>query len=473
MKQAAFLLLIVLAAVALVMHPTGAKAQSWLNGWAERIPVTISNSGDQLTNYQVEVELDRNFRFMIAKPVGSDVQVTGADGLTPIGFWIQDWDSVAMKATVYVKAPTLASGTNVVYLYYGNQAATNASSAAAVFDFYDGFEAPFANAGAAMANAPAPQITPTYDGSGQVVHPGIVYFPSGWNGFNYWLAVEPYPYSNAVLENPSILVSNDGATWQVPPGLTNPIAIHSGQPNLADGELLYDDTSNSLFLYYNQDYVAPGTLGFLKISDSTGVNWGPELTILAVPQDDILSQAVVKVGSGPAAYSMWYVDSYGGGWAGGKKPVKYRTSPDGINWSGPTTLPTFSIPGYSMWHPDVIYVPSKGEYWSVMAAYPSGQSCANTSLFFARSTDGINWTVYAQPVLTASSGWDNQLIYRSTLLYDPTTDRLQVWYSAEGTNGQWNLGYTERNYSALLASLTSTWTTTGTGSWTQSTNPVK
>jgi len=143
MKQAAFLVLICLAAVALLMHPTGAKAQSWLNGWVERIPVTISNSGDQLTNYQVEVKLDRNFRFMIAKPDGSDVQVTGADGLTPIGFWIQDWDSVAMKATVYVKAPTLASGTNVVYLYYGNQAATNASSAAAVFDFYDGFEAPF------------------------------------------------------------------------------------------------------------------------------------------------------------------------------------------------------------------------------------------------------------------------------------------------------------------------------------------
>src|SRR3974377_982042 len=116
MKQAAFLVLICLAAVALLMHPTGAKAQSWLNGWVERIPVTISNSGDQLTNYQVEVKLDRNFRFMIAKPDGSDVQVTGADGLTPIGFWIQDWDSVHMKAKDHMKTQTPAFGPNSVWL---------------------------------------------------------------------------------------------------------------------------------------------------------------------------------------------------------------------------------------------------------------------------------------------------------------------------------------------------------------------
>ena len=252
-----------------------APAQQWLDpAWTERVPVTANNSGALLSNYQLEIKLDSGFHYAVAKPDGSDLRVTAADGVTALPFWVETWDGVANKATIYVKVPAVApSGTTTVYLYYGN-AAASVSDAASVFDFYDGFESPFVTTGTPLANAATYQATPTYDGSGQVVHPGIVYFPSGWNGWKYWLVVTPYPGSNAVYENPSILVSNDGASWEVPTGLTNPIAIHPGEPNLADGELFFDDSSNSLWVYYNQDYVSPGTHGYLKMSDQTGVNWG-------------------------------------------------------------------------------------------------------------------------------------------------------------------------------------------------------
>src|SRR5271166_5048875 len=69
-----------------------------------------------------------------------------------------------------------------------------------------------------MQNAAAPLVTPTYDGSGQVTEPSIANFPGGWHGFTYWLAVAPYPHSHAAYENPSILVSNNGTNWSVPPG---------------------------------------------------------------------------------------------------------------------------------------------------------------------------------------------------------------------------------------------------------------
>ena len=64
---------------------------------------------------------------------------------------------------------------------------------------------------------------PTYDGSGQGVHPDVYYNANGWNGYRYWMAVTPYPGGNAAYENPSIVVSNDNVNWIVPPGLSNPI----------------------------------------------------------------------------------------------------------------------------------------------------------------------------------------------------------------------------------------------------------
>ena len=142
-------------------------------------------------------------------------------GTTLLPFWIESWTQ-GVSASVWVRIPSLASGgTTTLYLYFGNPAAASASSGATVFDFFDDFETPF---GKPLTNASTPQTTPTYDGSGQVVHPGIVYFPGGWNGYQYWLVVTPYPGGNAAFENPSILVSQDGVTWIQPPGITNPIA---------------------------------------------------------------------------------------------------------------------------------------------------------------------------------------------------------------------------------------------------------
>ena len=77
-----------------------------------------------------------------------------------------------------------------------------------------------------------------------------------------------------------------------------------------------------------------------------------------------------------------------------------------------------------------------------------------TDLYFATSTDGINWTTYDTPALRTgnSSAWDGGQIYRSTLLYDETSDLLRVWYSAND-GSKWRQGYTERDYSDFLQAL--------------------
>jgi ABC-type multidrug transport system ATPase subunit len=73
---------------------------------------------------------------------------------------------------------------------------------------------------------------------------------------------------------------------------------------------------------------------------------------------------------------------------------------------------------------------------------------------YASSTDGINWATYATPALRTgnSSAWDGGQIYRSTLLYDETSDLLRVWYSAND-GSEWRQGYTERDYSDFLQAL--------------------
>jgi len=85
-----------------------------------------------------------------------------------------------------------------------------------------------------FSNAKEYQSTPTYDGSGQAVHPDLVYFPDGWgkdregNNWNYWLVMTPFPNRKDNYENPSILVSDDGVKWRTPPGLENPAEKEPG-----------------------------------------------------------------------------------------------------------------------------------------------------------------------------------------------------------------------------------------------------
>src|SRR3954468_12655317 len=54
-----------------------------------------------------------------------------------------------------------------------------------------------------FAVEPSLMTVPTYDGSGQSVHPDVVAFDSEWHGAKFWMTMTPYPKSNQALENPS------------------------------------------------------------------------------------------------------------------------------------------------------------------------------------------------------------------------------------------------------------------------------
>jgi hypothetical protein len=297
----------------------------------------------------------------------------------------------------------------------------------------------------AMANAEAPLVTPTFDGSGQGMHPGVIEFPAPWHGFKYWMSMTPYPGNNFHVEDPSVLASNDGVTWQLPKGLTNPLATSAGVHTM-DPDLFYDLASDQIWLYY-LDAALDGIHVWRRTS-SNGVDWNVPQDLLKVPAYQIVSPAVEKT---PTGYALWTVNSGSLGCSATKTTVELRASTDGVSWSVPQTV-NLNQPGYQVWHIDVAFVPSKNEYWAVYAAY-AGASCGTTSQFFARSSDGFNWTTYPNPLMKAGTTWDTGQIYRSTIVYEATTDALRLWYSARDMNHVWHTGYSEAPYLQVRQSL--------------------
>jgi len=113
----------------------------WNESWQYRRPITIDNSGNSndLTNYQILVVLNStNFDFSKANSDGSDIRFIDSDDTTKLNYWIEEWNSTAQEAKIWVNVTSIpASSTKTIYMYYGNPSATSESNGSAVFDFFD------------------------------------------------------------------------------------------------------------------------------------------------------------------------------------------------------------------------------------------------------------------------------------------------------------------------------------------------
>ncbi|KPJ48433.1 hypothetical protein AMJ40_07490, partial [candidate division TA06 bacterium DG_26] len=129
---------------------SGGYTQSWYDaGWQYRMEVVVDNSGNPsgLTDYQVKVLLSSvNFDFSHAQSGGEDVRFTEGDGITLIEHWIEYWDDVGEEALMWVKVPSIpASGSETVYMYYGNPSASDSSDGDGTFELFDDFSLPIIN----------------------------------------------------------------------------------------------------------------------------------------------------------------------------------------------------------------------------------------------------------------------------------------------------------------------------------------
>lgn len=305
---------------------------------------------------------------------------------------------------------------------------------------------------------PTAMTVPTYDGTGQAVHPDVVLFANGWHGSKYWLTMTPYAASDQKVENPSILTSGDGVQVAVPAGLTNPVVAppKNSRNYNSDPELLYEPQTDRLVLI--DRYVEKKTNTIHISTSHDGITWTHARAPFWVRAHRAVSPTIAPRADGQA--KMWYVNAGKAGCNAKSTQVLVRGATDrtgrivDTEWLEEAAT-DLSIPGYTIWHIKARWVPEKAEYWMLISAFPKGgDGCKTDDLFFARSTDGVHWRTYETPVVRHQDReWTAAAVYRSTFLYDATTDQLSLWLSARGADGAWKMGYARARYASLLTAL--------------------
>jgi hypothetical protein len=112
--------------------------------WQYQREITINSVGSELINFQVLITLTTsNFNYSNAKSDGSDLRFSTASGggsSANVNHWIEEWNTSG-ESRIWVKIPSVpASGNTLIYMYYGNNSASNASNGTNTFEFFDDFE---------------------------------------------------------------------------------------------------------------------------------------------------------------------------------------------------------------------------------------------------------------------------------------------------------------------------------------------
>ncbi len=280
---------------------------------------------------------------------------------------------------------------------------------------------------------------PTYDGLFQAVHPDIVFFKNGFNGYPFYLVVTPYPYSNRRYENPCILVSEDGINFQESvPGI-NPLVQPPPYGYNDDPDMLFITEQKKFNIYYLETMI-PDSQNVILLESKDGIHWKKKRVIhYNLKQKDcfILSPSVIF---GNNQYRMFYVNISEIG-----SPIQYLESNDGIKWDKNSIVSlSYSLPEkMTPWHVDVFEQPY-GYFMLCCGPYP------DTDLYLASSEDLEHWTFIETPILTRKNNFfqDCKRIYRSTGIVDENL--LIVWFSFLKYDAKWGIGVKKYDIDQLI-----------------------
>jgi hypothetical protein len=101
----------------------------WLDsGWEYRRSISISNSGANLTDEDVLVEIDTASLITEGKLQSDcdDLRFTDNDENTTLDYWIED-NCNSTNTKIWVRVPSIPNGGKTIYMYYGNTSANNVS----------------------------------------------------------------------------------------------------------------------------------------------------------------------------------------------------------------------------------------------------------------------------------------------------------------------------------------------------------
>jgi len=131
------------------------KNASWhFQNWNYRVPVDISNTAGNLTDYQIKITYDFSEEYSNGniQQYCQDIRFTyynyTSGNQTEIPYWIEECNlSANGNAIIWVKVPFLENNTSTrIYMYYGNSTVNSKSNGDATFEFFDDFNGVSLNA---------------------------------------------------------------------------------------------------------------------------------------------------------------------------------------------------------------------------------------------------------------------------------------------------------------------------------------
>lgn len=282
--------------------------------------------------------------------------------------------------------------------------------------------------------------TPGYPAGGQACHPSVLFFPESWNGYRYWMAMTPYPGGSDDFEDPCIVVSQDGITWAVPPGLTNPIDDADGQPEYNSDVDLKMGPNNTLYLFWRfRDDGAVGQEENLFYSTSTdGVTWTPKVRFWQTNKTvmQLVSPSLIFEENRWIMYAVDIVPSP-------NTVVRLETGsvdPE-TPWTTPQVITTGASPaGKEPWHLYVLKF--GGRYYMLRADCVKDANGTAPDLLFLVSSDGYTFTGSGTSVIPSVQAGLHDQLYRATFV--PAIENgifgFRVWYTGWTTSPQvWNI----------------------------------
>lgn len=271
----------------------------------------------------------------------------------------------------------------------------------------------------------------TYDGSNQPLHPKVLYFEEGWNGYKFWMTYSPLPNESEIFEDPCIAVSNDGVNWDVPTGGTNPLASLTKEQREAnqfynDPHLVMNNGIMECWFgwYANGEDVKKS--GKYRMTSTDGVNWTSkeymfnEMEYASEGNSSILSQSLIFEDN---MYKMWSINLL-------TKKVIYGESIDGRTWVNKRNIDIGYTDPNKQWHLDVM----KSDDTYYMVVY-----CHDENIIMSTSKDNITWTK-AKVILssnTTAGTWDSTGLYRSSIV--KVEDEFYLYYTGKN-NGVCRIG---------------------------------
>ena len=278
--------------------------------------------------------------------------------------------------------------------------------------------------------------TPQNATDGQLTHPSVLFFPDGWSGYKYWMAMTPYPAGNDDHEDPCIVVSQDGINWIVPPGLTNPIDDADGQPEYNSDVDLKMGPNGMMYLFWRfYDPSAVGQEENMFYSTSTdGVDWSAKVRFRQYNKNtlSLVSPSFVFEDNRWIMFAVDLVPSP-------NRVVRVESSsvdPEGA-WSDPITITTGApTAGKEPWHLYVLKF--GGRYYMLRADCTVDANGSAPNLQFQVSADGVTFVGAGKQVIPMSQSGKHDQLYRSTMVpaIQDGVFGFRVWYSGWTTSPQ-------------------------------------